>query len=87
MIFLLKASQNPEDFNLPTVFLNILIQITIKYIFYYISDYLTLGNLSYKIYHSYLNYGDAKAQCESDGSFLAIPRSQAENDFIASLNP
>ena len=32
-------------------------------------------------------YGSAKAQCESDGSYLAIPRSEAENDFIASLIP
>ena len=34
-----------------------------------------------------MNYGDAKSQCEADGSFLAIPRSQAENNFIASLIP
>merc|ERR1719419_358224 len=34
-----------------------------------------------------MTYGDAKAQCESDGTFLAIPRSEAENDFIASLIP
>ena len=34
-----------------------------------------------------MNYGDAKAQCESDGSFLAIPRSEAENEFFASLIP
>ena len=45
---------------------------------------MTFGNLSYKIYPS-ASYDDAKSQCESDGSFLAIPRSQAENDFIASL--
>ena len=48
---------------------------------------MTWGNLSYKIYPSPANYGDAKAQCESDGTFLAIPRSQAENDFFASLLP
>ena len=47
---------------------------------------MTWGNLSYKIYPS-ASYGDAKAQCESDGSFLAIPRSQAEDDFIKSLSP
>ena len=34
-----------------------------------------------------MTYGDAEAQCKSDGSFLAIPRSEAENDFIASLIP
>ena len=47
---------------------------------------MTWGNLSYKIYPR-ASYGDAKAQCESDGSFLAIPRSEAENDFIAGLLP
>ena len=47
---------------------------------------MTWGNLSYKIYPA-ANYGDAKAQCESDGSFLAIPRSEAENEFFASLIP
>ena len=56
----------------------------IKYIFL---DYLTWGNLSYKIYSTRMEYGDAKAQCEADGSFLAIPRSEAENDFFASLVP
>ena len=44
------------------------------------------GNLFYKIYGAN-NYGAAKAQCESDGAFLAIPRSEAENDFIAGLIP
>ena len=34
-----------------------------------------------------MTYGDAEAQCKLDGSFLAIPRSEAENDFIASLIP
>ena len=68
MIFLFSASPNPEDFNLP-------------------SDYTfaenSWGNLFYKIYNTKLNYGDAKAQCESDGAFLAIPRSENENDFFA----
>ena len=50
----------------------------------FISEYLTWGNFFYKIYPS-ASYGDAKSQCEADGSFLAIPRSEAENDFIASL--
>ena len=44
------------------------------------------GNLFYKIYGAN-NYDAAKAQCESDGAFLAIPRSEAENDFIAGLIP
>ena len=43
------------------------------------------GNFFYKVYNTPRNYGDAKAQCESDGAFLAIPRSQAENDFLRSL--
>ena len=34
-----------------------------------------------------MNYLDAKAQCESDGAYLATPRSDAENDFIAGLLP
>ena len=42
-------------------------------------------NLFYKIYTEKSNYIDAKTQCESDGTFLAIPRSQAENDFFAAL--
>ena len=45
---------------------------------------MTWGSLSYKIYPP-ASYGDAKAQCEADGSFLAIPRSQAENDFFGGL--
>ena len=34
-----------------------------------------------------MSYAAADSQCKSDGSFLAIPRSEAENDFIASLIP
>ena len=34
-----------------------------------------------------MTYGAAKTQCESDGAFLAIPRSEAENDYIADLIP
>ena len=34
-----------------------------------------------------MSYLDAKAQCESDGMYLAIPRSDDENAFIASLIP
>ena len=43
------------------------------------------GNSFYKIYNTHMNYDDAKAQCESDGTFLAFPRSQAENDFFLDL--
>ena len=67
-----SASQNPEDFNLSSD--------------YYFSEN-SRGNFFYKIYNTPRNYGDAKAQCESDGAFLAIPRSQAENDFFAGLVP
>ena len=62
----------PEDFNLPT-------------------DYTfasnSWGNSFYKVYNEELEYGDAEAQCESDGSFLAIPRSEAEEDFLFGLFP
>ena len=34
-----------------------------------------------------MTYTAAKAQCESDGAFLALPRSDAENDYIRSLIP
>ena len=67
-----SASQNPENFNLPSDY-------TFSENFW--------GNLFYKIYSTSLNYGNAKAQCESDGTFLAIPRSETENDFFAGLIP
>ena len=46
------------------------------------------GNLFYKTYGAN-TYGAAKTRCQSDGesAFLAIPRSEAENDFIAGLIP
>ena len=44
------------------------------------------GNLFYKTYGAD-NYDAAKTQCQSDGAFLAVPRSEAENDFIAGLIP
>ena len=34
-----------------------------------------------------MNYTDAIAQCEFDGAYLAYPRSEDENAFIASLIP
>ena len=46
----------------------------------------TWGNSFHKTYEA-MNYHDAKAQCESDGAFLAIPRSDDENAFIARLLP
>ena len=45
------------------------------------------GKSFYKIYPERESYGFADSQCKSDGSFLAIPRSEAENDFIANLIP
>ena len=64
------VNPRPEDFNLPTD--------------YTFADN-SWGQSFYKIYNTKLNYGDARAQCESDGSFLAIPRSEAENDFLLGL--
>ena len=34
-----------------------------------------------------MTYNAAKTKCESDGAFLAIPRSEAENHYIADLIP
>lgn len=34
-----------------------------------------------------MKFLDAEAQCESDGAYLALPRSDDENDFIAGLIP
>ena len=34
-----------------------------------------------------MNYLDAKAQCESDGVYLATPRSDDQNAFLSSLIP
>ena len=46
----------------------------------------TWGNLFYKTYKA-MNYLDAKAQCESDGAYLATPRSDDQNAFLSSLIP
>ena len=46
----------------------------------------TWGNSVYKTYEE-MNYHDAKDQCEVDGAYLATPRSNEENAFIASLIP
>ena len=61
-------SAKPEEFNLP-------------------SDYIFVENLwgssFFKVYDR-KDYSGAKGQCESDGTSLAIPRSQAENEFLMS---
>ena len=44
----------------------------------------TWGNSFYKTYEE-MSYLDAKNQCEYDGAYLATPRSDVQNDFIASL--
>ena len=75
---------NPNDYNLP-------------------DDYFFVakswGRRFYKVYientdifssyaHPYgARYNDAIKQCESDGAFLVIPRSRAENDYIGDLIP
>merc|ERR1711990_752526 len=45
------------------------------------------GRVFYKVYSEHYDYDSAKTQCQSDGAFLAIPRSEAENNFIADLIP
>ena len=44
------------------------------------------GNSFYKTYEA-MNYLDAKEQCEFDGAYLASPKSDDENAFIANLIP
>ena len=66
-----QITQIPADYNLP-------------------DDYTfamnSWGNSFYKTYEPQ-NYANAKSQCESDGAYLATPRSDAENSFIAGLLP
>ena len=54
-----------------------------------LTGYLYVDNcwdkIFYKKYDQKMNYTDAKARCESDGTFLAIPKSKTENDFFAGL--
>ena len=45
------------------------------------------GRVFYKVYSEHYDYDSAKTQCESDGAFLAIPRSEDENDYISDLIP
>ena len=66
-----SVSKKPEDHNLPSDY-------------WYAEN--SWGKSFYKIYPA-MSYGAADSQCKSDGSFLVIPRSEAENDFIASLIP
>ena len=65
-------SEKPNDYNLP-------------------NDYFFVtkswGSIFYKVYSEKYDYYSAKTQCESDGAFLAHPRSEAENDYIADLIP
>ena len=52
-------------------------------------DYMVAENplrrLYYKLYNEPMDYNSAKTQCESDGTQLAIPRSDAENDFLVQI--
>ena len=66
-----SVSKKPEDHNLPSDY-------------WYAEN--SWGKSFYKIYPA-KSFRDADNQCKSDGSFLAIPRSEAENDFIARLIP
>ena len=65
-------SENPNDYNLPDDY-------------FFVTRYW--GTRFYKVYSYKTTYNTAKIQCESDGAFLAIPRSEAENDYIADLFP
>ena len=52
-------------------------------------DYMVAENpwrrLYYKLYEETTFYKDAKAQCQSDGTQLPVPKSAVENNFISSL--
>ena len=75
---------NPNDYNLPDDY-------------FFVAE--SWGRRFYKVYfentdifssyaHPYgARYNDAITQCESDGAFLVIPRSKAENDYIGDLIP
>ena len=66
-------SENPNDYNLPDDY-------------FFVTQ--SWGSRFYKVYSDrYIEYNAAKTKCESDGAFLAIPRSEAENNFIADLIP
>ena len=63
-------SETPNDFNLPDDY-------------FFVSK--PWGRMFYKVYNEPTDYNAAKTQCESDGAFLAIPRSKAENDYMKIL--
>ena len=67
-----SVSENSNDYNLPDDY-------------FFVTQ--SWGNRFYKVYNGRMTYNAAKTQCESDGAFLAIPRSEAENDYIADLIP
>ena len=63
-------SENPNDHNLPDDY-------------FFVTE--SWGSRFYKVYRKEMTYNAAKTQCESDGAFLAIPRSKAENNYISDL--
>ena len=65
-------SEDPNDYNLPDDY-------------FFVTE--CWGSRFYKVYSEKMTYNAAKTQCESDGAFLAIPRSEPENDYIADLIP
>ena len=65
-------SENPNDYNLSDDY-------------FFVTE--SWGSRFYKVYTEEMTYNAAKTQCESDGAFLAIPRSEAENYYIADLIP
>ena len=65
-------SENPNDYNLSDDY-------------FFVTE--SWGSRFYKVYREEMTYNAAKTQCESDGSFLAIPRSETENYYIADLIP
>jgi len=66
------VSEDPNDYNLPDDY-------------FFVTE--CWGSRFYKVYSEKMTYNAAKTQCESDGAFLAIPRSEPENDYIADLIP
>ena len=87
LVLVLKNSERIECLTFPI--LNNYLAITKTEDYNLPSDYVLAinpgGNLFYKIYQK-MNYTAAESQCESDGTLLAVPRSEKENDIIASLS-
>ena len=44
-------------------------------------------NLFYKFYENYAYYDDANTTCQTDGAYVATPRSYDENQFLIDLFP